>query len=190
MSKEATTSPPSAIWRAAIEPAAPASTQSSNDTIPTAMQQYGHIQKSFTDRRTFRFSTGVDFAVPFLTGWEGSANYVYSHFDNVGKSTQQFSLGAVADGLNCDVVNDVNNCFNPFGAMDPQFRTPQHVADAIYTRDALDDNVRASLEETVPNPARLGHTAEFGSLAGEILRNGYLNGETIRLDGAIRMAPR
>lgn len=54
----------------------------------------------------------------------------------------------------------------------------------------LRDDVRASLESTVPNPARLGDTAEFGSLATEILRNGYLNGETIRLDGAIRMAPR
>ena len=54
----------------------------------------------------------------------------------------------------------------------------------------LRDDVRASLEATVPNPARLGQTAEFGSLAAEILRNGYLNGETIRLDGAIRMSPR
>ena len=41
-----------------------------------------------------------------------------------------------------------------------------------------------------PNPPRLGHTAEFALLAGQILENGYLNGETIRLDGAIRMAPR
>ncbi|WP_068398739.1 SDR family NAD(P)-dependent oxidoreductase [Kribbia dieselivorans] len=54
----------------------------------------------------------------------------------------------------------------------------------------LRDDVKASLEATVPNPARLGRTDEFASLATEILRNGYLNGETIRLDGAIRMAPR
>jgi NAD(P)-dependent dehydrogenase (short-subunit alcohol dehydrogenase family) len=54
----------------------------------------------------------------------------------------------------------------------------------------LRDDVRASLEATVPNPARLGHTDEFGQLACTILENGYLNGETIRLDGAIRMAPR
>ncbi|WP_116040353.1 SDR family NAD(P)-dependent oxidoreductase [Amycolatopsis palatopharyngis] len=54
----------------------------------------------------------------------------------------------------------------------------------------LRDDVRASLEATVPNPARLGHTDEFGQLACAILENGYLNGETIRLDGAIRMAPR
>jgi NAD(P)-dependent dehydrogenase (short-subunit alcohol dehydrogenase family) len=54
----------------------------------------------------------------------------------------------------------------------------------------LRDDVRASLEATVPNPARLGHVDEFAHLAGSILENAYLNGETIRLDGAIRMAPR
>jgi len=54
----------------------------------------------------------------------------------------------------------------------------------------LRDDVRKSLEATVPNPARLGHVDEFAQLAATILENGYLNGETIRLDGAIRMAPR
>jgi NAD(P)-dependent dehydrogenase (short-subunit alcohol dehydrogenase family) len=54
----------------------------------------------------------------------------------------------------------------------------------------LRDDVRASLEASVPNPHRLGQTDEFAMLAAQILQNGYLNGETIRLDGAIRMAPR
>ena len=54
----------------------------------------------------------------------------------------------------------------------------------------LRDDVRASLAATVPHPHRLGHTDEYASLAAHILENGYLNGETIRLDGAIRMAPR
>ncbi len=54
----------------------------------------------------------------------------------------------------------------------------------------LRDDVRASLEATVPNPSRMGRPDEFGRLATNILENGYLNGETIRLDGAIRMAPR
>ncbi|WP_219506144.1 SDR family NAD(P)-dependent oxidoreductase [Nonomuraea ceibae] len=52
------------------------------------------------------------------------------------------------------------------------------------------EDVRAALHASVPHPSRLGHAAEFGSLARQILENGYLNGETIRLDGAIRMAPR
>lgn len=54
----------------------------------------------------------------------------------------------------------------------------------------LRDDVRAGLEASVPNPSRLGSPSEFGHLACSILENGYLNGETIRLDGAIRMAPR
>ncbi|QCQ17825.1 SDR family NAD(P)-dependent oxidoreductase [Microbacterium sp. RG1] len=47
-----------------------------------------------------------------------------------------------------------------------------------------------SLGQQVPYPARLGHPDEYAGLVAEIVRNGYLNGETIRLDGAIRMAPR
>lgn len=47
-----------------------------------------------------------------------------------------------------------------------------------------------SLGEQVPYPARLGRPDEYASLVMEAVRNGYLNGETIRLDGAIRMAPR
>ncbi len=54
----------------------------------------------------------------------------------------------------------------------------------------LRDDVRQELEASVPNPSRLGAPAEFGQLACNILENGYLNGETIRLDGGIRMAPR
>ena len=51
-------------------------------------------------------------------------------------------------------------------------------------------DVRAALEESVPNPPRLGQPDEFGQLAVHILTNAYLNGETIRLDGVLRMAPR
>ena len=41
-----------------------------------------------------------------------------------------------------------------------------------------------------PHPARLGDASEYGNLAVHIVENPMLNGETIRLDGAIRMAPR
>lgn len=47
-----------------------------------------------------------------------------------------------------------------------------------------------SLGQQVPYPARLGRPQEYAALAMSIIENGYLNGETIRLDGAIRMAPR
>lgn len=54
----------------------------------------------------------------------------------------------------------------------------------------LREDIRAGLEASVPSPSRLGRPDEFGFLATHILENPYLNGETIRLDGAIRMAPR
>jgi NAD(P)-dependent dehydrogenase (short-subunit alcohol dehydrogenase family) len=47
-----------------------------------------------------------------------------------------------------------------------------------------------ALGAMVPFPPRLGHSAEYASMALEIIRNGYINGETVRLDGAIRMQPR
>jgi NAD(P)-dependent dehydrogenase (short-subunit alcohol dehydrogenase family) len=47
-----------------------------------------------------------------------------------------------------------------------------------------------ALSATVPFPKRLGRPEEFASLVLEMVRNGYFNGETVRLDGAIRMPPR
>ncbi|ONI60595.1 3-hydroxyacyl-CoA dehydrogenase [Leifsonia sp. ALI-44-B] len=54
----------------------------------------------------------------------------------------------------------------------------------------LPERARASLGEQVPYPQRLGLPDEFAQLVEAIAENAYLNGETIRLDGAIRMAPR
>ena len=54
----------------------------------------------------------------------------------------------------------------------------------------LPDPVRASLGKQVPFPSRLGRPPEFAALALHIIENSMLNGETIRLDGAIRMQPR
>jgi NAD(P)-dependent dehydrogenase (short-subunit alcohol dehydrogenase family) len=50
--------------------------------------------------------------------------------------------------------------------------------------------VQAALGKSVPFPARLGQPAEFAALVKHICENTMLNGETIRLDGALRMAPR
>jgi NAD(P)-dependent dehydrogenase (short-subunit alcohol dehydrogenase family) len=54
----------------------------------------------------------------------------------------------------------------------------------------LPDEARASLGAQVPHPPRLGRPAEFGMLVRHLVENPMLNGEVIRLDGAIRMAPR
>lgn len=52
---------------------------------------------------------------------------------------------------------------------------------------SLPDDVSASLGEQVPFPPRLGQPAEYAQLAQQIIENSMLNGETIRLDGALRM---
>jgi NAD(P)-dependent dehydrogenase (short-subunit alcohol dehydrogenase family) len=55
---------------------------------------------------------------------------------------------------------------------------------------ALPQEVQDSLGASVPFPKRLGNPSEFAALAMHCVRNSYLNGEVIRLDGALRMAPR
>jgi NAD(P)-dependent dehydrogenase (short-subunit alcohol dehydrogenase family) len=55
---------------------------------------------------------------------------------------------------------------------------------------SLPEEAKASLGEQVPHPSRLGRPQEFGELVAHIVANPMINGETIRLDGAIRMAPR
>ena len=56
--------------------------------------------------------------------------------------------------------------------------------------ESLPEDVQASLGAQVPFPSRLGDPSEYGKLVCHILDNPMLNGEVIRLDGAIRMAPR
>jgi len=55
---------------------------------------------------------------------------------------------------------------------------------------AAPEQVKAALGAQVPFPARLGNPPEYASLAREMITHAYFNGETVRLDGAIRMAPR
>jgi NAD(P)-dependent dehydrogenase (short-subunit alcohol dehydrogenase family) len=54
----------------------------------------------------------------------------------------------------------------------------------------LPEAVQQSLAASIPFPPRLGRPQEFAELAAHIVANGHLNGEVIRLDGALRMAPR
>ncbi len=54
----------------------------------------------------------------------------------------------------------------------------------------LPDSVKQALAVSVPFPKRLGKPEEFAALAEAMITNGYFNGESVRLDGAIRMAPR
>jgi len=62
------------------------------------------------------------------------------------------------------------------------FRTPMMAG--------LPEAAQASLAEQIPHPSRLGEPSEYAALVRHVVENPMLNGETIRLDGAIRMAPR
>ena len=62
------------------------------------------------------------------------------------------------------------------------FLTPMMMGLSPATQD--------SLGQQVPHPSRLGKPEEYAQLAEAIIRNSMLNGETIRLDGALRMAPK
>ena len=56
--------------------------------------------------------------------------------------------------------------------------------------DGMPEDVQQSLGASIPFPSRLGRAQEFADLVGYILGNRYINGETIRLDGAVRLAPK
>lgn len=56
--------------------------------------------------------------------------------------------------------------------------------------DGMPANVQESLSASIPFPSRLGQPGEFADLVAYIIGNRYLNGETIRLDGAVRLAPK
>lgn len=60
----------------------------------------------------------------------------------------------------------------------------------IYGTGEKAEAFKAQLGQSVVYPNRLGHAEEFASMAVEVLTNDYMNGETIRLDGAIRMPPK
>jgi NAD(P)-dependent dehydrogenase (short-subunit alcohol dehydrogenase family) len=56
--------------------------------------------------------------------------------------------------------------------------------------EGMPDEVQESLAASIPFPSRLGKPEEFAELAAHIVENGYFNGETIRLDGAVRLQPK
>jgi len=67
------------------------------------------------------------------------------------------------------------------------------IAPGIFDTPILNrfsDEIKNGLASSVPNPARLGRPEEYAALAMHVIENSYLNGETIRLDGAVRMQAR
>jgi len=97
------------------------------------------INRADLDDRDTRLAFTADFTVPFIEGWEGTAFYTYGESKEVDVASQTFSFSAVEQGLNCDVITDVDACFNPFATDDPRYLNSVSVADAIATRERVNN---------------------------------------------------
>ncbi len=107
---------------------------------------------------------------------------VAAYDGQIGQAAYSASKGGVV-GMTLPVARDLSRAGIRVCTIAPGiFRTPML---AGLPQDAQD-----SLGKQVPFPSRLGDPAEYGALALHIVENQMLNGETIRLDGAIRMAPK
>lgn len=100
----------------------------------------------------------------------------------IGQAAYSASKGGVAS-LALPLARDLSKFGIRVVAIAPGvFETPMMAA--------ISEEYRKSLTENVPFPYRLGQPDEFAALARHIIENPYLNGETIRLDAALRMPPR
>ena len=107
---------------------------------------------------------------------------VAAYDGQIGQAAYAASKGGVV-GMTLPVARDLARAGIRVMTIAPGiFRTPML---AGLPQDAQD-----SLGQQVPFPPRLGDPAEYAALALHIVENQMLNGETIRLDGAIRMAPK
>ncbi|BBX29762.1 3-hydroxyacyl-CoA dehydrogenase [Mycolicibacterium alvei] len=100
----------------------------------------------------------------------------------IGQAAYSASKGGVV-GMTLPIARDLSRELIRVCTIAPGlFKTP--------LLGSLPEEAQRSLGQQVPHPARLGDPDEYGALAVHIIENPMLNGEVIRLDGAIRMAPR
>ena len=100
----------------------------------------------------------------------------------IGQAAYSASKGGVV-GMTLPIARDLSRELIRVVTIAPGlFKTP--------LLGSLPEEAQKSLGQQVPHPARLGDPDEYGALAVHIVENPMLNGEVIRLDGAIRMAPR
>lgn len=100
----------------------------------------------------------------------------------IGQAAYAASKGAIA-AMTLPIARDLSGFGIRICTIAPGlFKTPMLAS--------LPEQVQNELSKTVPFPQRLGDPAEYAALAQHIVENVMLNGETIRLDGALRMAPK
>lgn len=111
-----------------------------------------------------------------------STSSVAAYDGQIGQAAYAASKAAVA-GMTLPIARDLSKLLIRVVTIAPGiFETPMMAG--------MPDDVRASLEAQVPHPSRLGHPTEYAALVRSIIANPMLNGEVIRLDGAIRMQPK
>ncbi|AXQ30600.1 SDR family NAD(P)-dependent oxidoreductase [Solimonas sp. K1W22B-7] len=132
-----------------------------------------------------RAAAGMAAMEPLENGERGviiSTASVAAEDGQIGQAAYTASKAAIT-GMTLPIARDLSSEGIRVNTILPgTFNTPLMLSTA--------EVVRAGLAASVPFPKRLGEPPEYASLVLEIARNGYLNGECIRLDGAIRMAPR
>ncbi|MBY4212480.1 SDR family NAD(P)-dependent oxidoreductase [Rhodococcus fascians] len=107
---------------------------------------------------------------------------VAAYDGQIGQVSYAASKGAIA-AMTLPLARDLASRLIRVVAIAPgMFDTP--------ILQGLSAEARESIAGQVPHPTRLGHPSEYASLVGHIASNAMLNGENIRLDGAIRMGPR
>ncbi|WP_166348694.1 3-hydroxyacyl-CoA dehydrogenase [Phytoactinopolyspora limicola] len=100
----------------------------------------------------------------------------------IGQAAYSASKGGIV-GMTLPIARDLAQHLIRVTTIAPGlFKTP--------LLEALPEEAQQSLGTQVPHPSRLGRPDEYAALVTHIVANAMLNGETIRLDGAIRMAPR
>lgn len=131
------------------------------------------------------FAAPLSKAEPLAEGERGviiSTASVAAYEGQIGQAAYASSKGGVA-ALTMPAARE----FAQFG-----IRVMTIAPGIFYTPmlSSLPEEAQKSLGASVPFPPRLGRPEEYADLALTIVRNGYLNGEVIRIDGALRMAPR
>ena len=109
-----------------------------NDWNPS-VQLASHTQdmdniNTQTDR-IHRWFLEAEFTVPYIEGWQGQASFTRNFREREFRSNQNYDIGAMIQGLNCDVANDRDSCYSPFFVLDPANATKAHVLEDISARD-------------------------------------------------------
>lgn len=132
-----------------------------------------------------RLAAGAMSENPVVDGERGlivNTASVAAYDGQIGQASYAASKGAIA-AMTLPIARDLASRLIRVVAIAPgMFDTP--------ILQGLSPEARESIASQVPHPTRLGHPDEYASLVGHIASNAMLNGENIRLDGAIRMGPR